>query len=260
MSEKQSLSWLESISGPASSIGNWFGDNYQGLLALGSAFAKKANRPDYPDVPSYTPEAIPERTVSDFMPYADLITGMQADTALRMLSGELPASVTDQIKTVAGERAIQGGFGASTTRSRNILARDLGLASLDVVQQGMNYSSMLYNRASAALDRAYDADSSRAQQAYDVYASNVRNIMNKYRAKANERSAFIDDITGGLGSLGSSMVANKATRIAEQKMDEYMSKYDLNTISIKVGDGTTLEGTLKTDGAKPKELPETIYT
>ena len=25
---------------------NWFGDNYQGLLALGGAFAKKANRPD----------------------------------------------------------------------------------------------------------------------------------------------------------------------------------------------------------------------
>lgn len=62
------------------------------------------------------------------------LTGKYQGTVSDMLSGELPASVRDQITRSAAERTgKQGLFGEAAT---NVGLRDLGLSSLDYIQKG----------------------------------------------------------------------------------------------------------------------------
>ena len=52
-----------------------------------------------------------------------------------MRRGEIPQDVSDAIQTSAAARAVAGGFG-DTGFSRNLVARDLGLKSLDLIEKG----------------------------------------------------------------------------------------------------------------------------
>lgn len=56
-------------------------------------------------------------------------------TALALMRGEIPADVQDVIQRSAAARAVTGGYGG-TPAGRNLVARDLGRTSLDLMNMG----------------------------------------------------------------------------------------------------------------------------
>jgi hypothetical protein len=56
------------------------------------------------------------------------------------LSGKLPADVSDNVGRNAAYRSLSGGFGGSGM-ARNLVARDLGLTSLDLISKGIDAGS-----------------------------------------------------------------------------------------------------------------------
>jgi hypothetical protein len=58
------------------------------------------------------------------------------DTVSEMMSGKIPEDVIDEIERINAERGILGGFGMGEF-TKNLAARDLGLTSLDLINQGV---------------------------------------------------------------------------------------------------------------------------
>ena len=69
----------------------------------------------------------------------------QAQEATRsMLSGEVPQDVQDRLEERAAERSLQGGYGfQGSQRARNVTARDLGLETTDLINQGIEHTKAL---------------------------------------------------------------------------------------------------------------------
>lgn len=57
-----------------------------------------------------------------------------------MLSGELPSDVSEQVGRNAAYRSLSGGYGGSGM-ARNLVARDLGMTSLDLISKGIDAGS-----------------------------------------------------------------------------------------------------------------------
>ena len=203
--------------------------DWQGLSQLGLQIIGAATAPKQPDIEPFVPPEMPERKLEDFGPYITEMEGMQADTALRMMSGELPQSVVNQIKTTVGERALRGGYGASETRTRNVLARDLGLGQLDIIQQGYGMANQLIGRAQGRLQDAYAGDTAMANMAFDAWASSTNIMMDKYRANANRHNQLIEGMTATVAQSA------QRKRIAEQeaKADERFNRMLASTDSLR---------------------------
>lgn len=60
---------------------------------------------------------------------------LRTNNALAKLRGEIPLDVQQQIARSAAAKSLEGGYGGSGA-GRNLLARDLGLTSLDLTGQG----------------------------------------------------------------------------------------------------------------------------
>lgn len=54
-----------------------------------------------------------------------------------LTAGRIPTDVQQMVETASAGRALEGGYGGSGM-SRNLVARDLGLTSLNLTQQGLN--------------------------------------------------------------------------------------------------------------------------
>lgn len=59
----------------------------------------------------------------------------RSQTALSLMRGEVPADVQEMIQRSAAARAVSGGYGG-TPAGRNLVARDLGRTSLDMMNLG----------------------------------------------------------------------------------------------------------------------------
>lgn len=68
--------------------------------------------------------------------YASLMGGIR-DRASGFLTGEIPKDVQDQIGRNAAYKSLSGGFGGGGM-ARNLVARDLGLTSLDIIGKGID--------------------------------------------------------------------------------------------------------------------------
>jgi hypothetical protein len=203
--------------------------DWEGLSQLGLQIIGAATAPKQPDIDPFVPPEMPERKLKDFGPYITEMESMQADTALRMLSGELPQSVVDQIKTTVGESALRGGYGASETRTRNVLARDLGLGQLDIIQQGYGMANQLISRAQGRLQDAYAGDTAMANMAYDAWASSTNIMMDKYRNRANRHNELIEGITSTVAQ------STQRRRIEQQESeaDERFNRMLASTDSLR---------------------------
>jgi hypothetical protein len=203
--------------------------DWEGLSQLGLQIIGAATAPKQPDIDPFVPPEMPERKLEDFGPYITEMESMQADTALRMLSGELPQSVVDQIKTTVGESALRGGYGASETRTRNVLARDLGLGQLDIIQQGYGMANQLISRAQGRLQDAYAGDTAMANMAYDAWASSTNIMMDKYRNRANRHNELIEGITSTVAQ------STQRRRIEQQESeaDERFNRMLASTDSLR---------------------------
>lgn len=89
--------------------------------------------------------------------YKDML-GKVRDTASTFLSGEIPKDVQDQIARNAAYQSLTGGFGGKSGMQRNLVARDLGLTSLDLIQKGVDagtrWAAMARSGTAAQFDPA----------------------------------------------------------------------------------------------------------
>lgn len=77
-----------------------------------------------------------DRLTEQAIPGFGRLRDQTTDILGRMQKGELPDDVINQIINTSAARGISGGVGGSGF-SRNLTARDLGLTSLNLVQQGV---------------------------------------------------------------------------------------------------------------------------
>lgn len=70
-------------------------------------------------------------------PRALELSAIADENAAAMMSGRISADVQANVARSGAMRALQGGFGASSQMGRGLVARDLGLTSLQLQQQGL---------------------------------------------------------------------------------------------------------------------------
>lgn len=71
------------------------------------------------------------------MPGYSQISGQATDRISSFLKGEIPQDVSDRVANNAAVQALQGGYSGSGM-GRNLLSRDLGLTSLDMIGKGLS--------------------------------------------------------------------------------------------------------------------------
>lgn len=230
--------------------------DYQALLQLGGAMIKEKNMPDMPNIDPYTPIPLKRRNLEDMAPYTKFMDQKQANIALRMMSGEIPKDVQDQIRMETGERAIQFGYGDSEQRSRNVVARDLGLTSLDIVQQGMAYSSELRNRAKADMNDRYQLDMIERDMHFDQWASNAQLLMDRYRSTIAGRNTYANDLLGGANMFFENQKASNAQDGIGDMIKDQLDAYKDDLITI----GKTDKNNNDVQITVPDVVPEVIFT
>lgn len=80
--------------------------------------------------------------------FTDMLTQGTANTNAE-LAGQLPPDVAAQVQRGAAYKALQGGYGG-TPMAHALGARDLGLTSLNLMQQGTNSAQLWSNLAESA--------------------------------------------------------------------------------------------------------------
>jgi hypothetical protein len=92
-------------------------------------------------------------------PRALELSAIADNNAAAMMSGQISADMQANLARSSAMQALQGGFGASSQMGRGLAARDLGLTSLDLMQQGtkmyddqrrLNYDTRVAGVAEAA--------------------------------------------------------------------------------------------------------------
>lgn len=120
-----------------------------GLAGLGGAneLASGLNRGAQTDLTGILNTAIPG--------YSDM-QASRAGAVGSMLKGEIPQDVQDAVFRSGAARGVAGGF-AGSDFGRNLVARDLGLTSLDILGKGMSgMSSMIGSTPMARMTQAND--------------------------------------------------------------------------------------------------------
>ena len=111
-------------------------------------------------------------------PNLDAIRSNISGNIESMTRGEIPQDVQNAVQNNAAARALGGGYAGSQAHG-NLVARDLGLTSLDLTQRGLS-SADAWLRSSAALYRAVYAEfvrmfvSPTQQAAFDVNERNIQ--------------------------------------------------------------------------------------
>ena len=80
------------------------------------------------------------------IPDVDAISGTASKNLLSMLRGELPDDVASNVERRAAARGYSGGVGGSQF-AKNMTARDLGLTSLQITQQGLDSATRWISNA-----------------------------------------------------------------------------------------------------------------
>ena len=175
---------------PGVDLGSVYGDTTTaGLSALPGAeqFTSQLNRGALSDLTGILNTAIPG--------YSDM-QATRAGAVGSMLKGEIPTDVTDAVYRSGAGRALAGGY-AGSEFGRNLVARDLGLTSLDILGRGM--TGMQGIIGSTPLPRM--------TQASDVLNVTGRDTMG---LRSRERSEKLDMLLGAANAPRSSDVWAKA--------------------------------------------------
>lgn len=101
------------------------------------------------------------------------------DVTSDMLEGKIPQDVQDQIEQMSAERSLQGGFGfQGSQRARNLTARDLGLKSTDLMNEGVKNTAAL----------------SQSEQGYASVREDVKRTNNQFYASIKESDLKQDQL------------------------------------------------------------------
>lgn len=176
--------------------------DFTGLITLGTALLNKQNAPAAPTITPFEAAPMTNKSLSEYIPEIDAMMALESKNALSMMRGELPQSVIDQVKMFAGESAMRGGYGASTTRTGNMVARDLGLTALDMMESGTQYANYLMNQAQSM--QTYDA-----KMTYQAWAANAEQQWNQFQIKADRRANIFEGLLKGATQLSTSAYVSK---------------------------------------------------
>lgn len=103
-----------------------------------------------------------ETAFNDLMKQMSTVAGSQ-------LKGEIPADVEAQVRMQAAEKGLFNGLGANGPANRALTARDLGLTSMQIQQQGQQAGQALAGLAESR--RQFNVSS---EQTYKSYLEDVR--------------------------------------------------------------------------------------
>ena len=139
------------------------------------------------------------------VPGYDKITSATSGNIESLLAGEIPADVSAAVQNSAAARSLGKGT-AGSGMGRNLVARDLGLTSLDMTQKGISaaenwlkLSDQMFSPGMLNVSSMFITP----QQAYS--AANEQNVQQFQRGWMSEQvKAMPDPVTGGLFNLGTS--------------------------------------------------------
>lgn len=126
-------------------------------------------------------------------------TGTQAVSA--MLRGEIPQDVSDAVARGTAFQSMTGGFGGSEM-GRNLTARDLGLTSLQITQQGLDSASKwIAGGRQAATAPMFDVTSMFVRPEFQAqFAQSERDMAFRQRWLHNQISAMPSPSAAAFGA------------------------------------------------------------
>ena len=132
------------------------------------------------------------------------------------LSGKIPTDVANTIQSSTAAQALTGGFGGSGLAG-NLTAKDLGLTSLDLTNQGL--SSL--ESWSGQIDKMFAPGEFNVSSMFispqDEFTSTMQNQEQEMQQQwmTNQVAAMGDPVTQGLWNMGTSMLGGMG-KIASQ--------------------------------------------
>jgi hypothetical protein len=128
----------------------------------------------------------------------------------QLLGGEIPADVQAQVRRGSAEQAQAVGLPGASEMSRNLQARDFGMTSMGLMQQGAAYAPGLMELSNflspqQAQNYLFSTGQLRGEdlkQAQDVASTNNQNAVNKYNYDvAKAQSGGNGGLFGSIGGL-----------------------------------------------------------
>jgi hypothetical protein len=160
-----------------------------------------------------------EQQITDMLnrsiPGYSAMSGKAASNISSELSGEIPQDVQDAIQNNAAAKALGGGFSGGGMHG-NLVARDLGLTSLDLTQKGLNSFESWTKTAASLYEPSMMSVSSMFVTPEQMYkADNEQNLIQANQQwMQNQISAMSDPtltaISGFLGGAGKGMVGGSS--------------------------------------------------
>jgi hypothetical protein len=158
--------------------------------------AQKTNNADQAQLDKLLRQAIPNY---------DQIIGQSSKNIQSDLAGELSPDVTGAIQRSAAGKSLAGGFGGSGVQ-RSLVARDLGITSTQLKQQGLNNAmNFIQNQRGTAVINPMSVSSMFLTPAQRIQTQ-MQNSQGQYQAdsaNAQAQNAYDNRWANMAGSLGS---------------------------------------------------------
>lgn len=126
----------EIVAMPGVDVGAAYGDNLRAIESNRAAAETGANRTN-----TFNQSEL-NRMLEGSIPGFGSIQSRRSAAANDMLAGSIPPDVARAIRAAGTAKSMEGGYGGSAA-GRNLVARDLGLTSLDLIGRGNEMASSI---------------------------------------------------------------------------------------------------------------------
>lgn len=171
-------------------------------IAPAAELSRKATEADQATLESQLRRAIPGY---------DQLIGQASRNIGASLRGELTPEVTSQVQRSTAGRALMGGYGGGSGFGRALTARDLGLTSLNLQQQGLGQAmNFIQNQRSAGMVQPFSVSSMFVSPTQRINLALQENAMQYGRDLTAAQEAAKPDpmmaaIGGSLSNMGGMM-------------------------------------------------------
>lgn len=155
------------------------------------------------------------------IPNYDQLSKSASNDLISLIKGELPQGVSDQVQNSAAARALGSGY-AGSGMSRNLVARDLGLTSLQTIQQGLSSAEQWIRNMDALFAPGMLNVTSMFVSPQQMFSDTMANQENKWgvqwlknqiKAMPDPQMEALGQFIGGIGDAAASyFVGAKATQ------------------------------------------------
>jgi hypothetical protein len=177
-----------------------------------------------------------QRLIAEADPRAQELAAIVDNNAAAMMSGQISADVQANVARSSAMRALQGGFGASSQMGRGLTARDLGLTSMELMQQGtkmyddqrrLNYDTRVAGLGTQALGlfgEMRSGQDSLMRASIDTAASD----------RDQRQSAFKTTLDSNLGRIGDRVRGDLgiASNVLQSQLDTNRLGFDARRDNI----------------------------